>query len=420
MQSMTLDPVETNESTDSECCPDCKWRGEYERVQGFLRQISSVCRQAALGNLEARILHIDQCTGNDKDLIEVLQGINSLLDYSEAFVREAKAVLSYAADEKYFRRVVLTGTNGAFRQASELINDASEQMKCKSDEIDRAKRQRLEMADSFEATVKGITDSLLQATNHLQEISTNLSGTAQQTSDRSQNALQTAAQSVDNVREVTRSADQLQQAMGEIDQKMDDTSRRVHRVVEEIADAKTVMDMLGKSSSSIDNVVETIEEVARQTHLLSFNAAIEAARSGTAGSGFAVVASEVRNLAERTKIATQQVKDEIQQVQSHAENAVESINQFGLAIEQLDQTSGAVSKLISDQTETTSEIRSNVEQAMKCTESVNENIRGVSGAASQTNAATARLTEASTELERQSSALSKGVETLLAQIRSDA
>ncbi|MCC9603103.1 methyl-accepting chemotaxis protein [Stieleria sp. JC731] len=413
LEKPTDDPVETADN-DSQLAID------DQRKHQFFSEVARICNQASQGNLEVRILGFDELTDQDDELYAVHHGINSLLDYTESFIREAKAALGYAAEGKYFRRVLLGGMNGTFRHASELINVASEQMKAKSDALTNAKNARLEMADSFEVTVKGITDSLLEATHELHSISTELSTTAKQTSNRSKNALETANRSVENVREVTSATEQMQKSMDEIDVEMQETSDRVKRVVEEVANAMAVMKELGRSSASIDKVVETIEDVARQTHLLSFNAAIEAARSGTAGAGFAVVAAEVRSLAERTRLATQQVKEEIQRVQSNADDAAKSIGRFGEAIEDLSKTSESVTHLVHDQKLATEEITSNVEQAMKCTESVNENILGVSGAATQTDAATEKLRDASDDLERQSTALSDGVQALLTQIRSDA
>lgn len=405
----------------SNCDATCEQlRQEHEHVLSVLRQVAGVCQQASQGNLESRILGTDELAEGESALADVIHGINSLLDYTESFVREAKAVLSYSAEGKYFRRVALTGMNGTFRQASQLINEASEQMKLKSDQIEDAKRERLEMADSFELTVKDVTDSLIEATRHLHTISGQLSTNAEQTSRRSEDAMNIADQSVENVHLVNHATDELTASMAEIDGRMHETSDRVRNVVLEVVQARSVMEELGKSSHSIDNVVETIEEVARQTHLLSFNAAIEAARSGAAGAGFAVVASEVRKLAERTKEATQQVKDEIHRVQSNASEAVASIGQFEQAIEALNETSESVSKLIHEQTEATAAIKSNVQQAKSCTELVNENIRRVSGAASETNVATGQLIQSSSELERQTAALSQGVQQLLAKIRSDA
>lgn len=395
-------------------------RKEHDRLRKYLNQAANVCNQASRGNLEVRILNIDEGVEDDPELEHVLHGINSLLDYTESFVREAKAVLSYSAQDKFFRHVALAGMNGTFRHASKLINDASEQMRSKSEQVAKAKSQRLDMANSFEASVKGITDSLIEATQNLNEISGSLAATAKHTSVRSDDALKIANRSVENVRGVTEATEELKASMAEIDQKMHETSECVRRTAQEVEQAMIVMEKLGKSSASIDTVVETIEGVALQTHLLSFNAAIEAARSGADGAGFAVVASEVRNLAERTRDATKHVKDEIHRVQQNASEAGKSIGRFGQTILELSKTSESISQLISAQKEATTEIQANVTEAMSCTELVDQNIRDVSGAATQTNVATTQLLDSSKELEYQTAQLSNGVENLLLEIRSDA
>ena len=87
-----------------------------------------MCLEAAQGNLEARIIGIDP-TG---ETAGTLLAINRMLDLTDAFIREACASLEYASHDKFFRKFMLQGMPGVFRNGAEIINSASEAMEASS------------------------------------------------------------------------------------------------------------------------------------------------------------------------------------------------------------------------------------------------------------------------------------------------
>ncbi len=99
-----------------------------ENIARWIREAAEVCRAAAHGDLEARLLHINV----DGDLGDMLHAINHLLDMTDAFVREATAALDHAGQDKFFRRVLPAGMLGSFRGAANTINNATEQMKSRA------------------------------------------------------------------------------------------------------------------------------------------------------------------------------------------------------------------------------------------------------------------------------------------------
>jgi methyl-accepting chemotaxis protein len=108
---------------------------------------------------------------------------------------------------------------------------------------------------------------------------------------------------------------------------MQEASASLEQIAGSLGSTAAVIDTLGQRSQEIGGIVSVITSIAEQTNLLALNAAIEAARAGEQGRGFAVVADEVRNLASRTRQATDEISGMIASIQQETSNAISTMEQ---------------------------------------------------------------------------------------------
>lgn len=131
----------------------------------WIREAAEVCRAAAHGDLERRLLRID-VTG---DLGDLLHAINHLLDMSDAFVRESTASLEYASEGKFFRRVLPEGMLGSFLRAARSINAATHAMDQKTQELRAAEQRRAALEGEFKSALE-IVGNLREASKEIGEV----------------------------------------------------------------------------------------------------------------------------------------------------------------------------------------------------------------------------------------------------------
>ncbi len=275
----------------------------------------------------------------------------------------------------------------------------------------------LQLADTFEAGIKGVVHAVSSQATEMQASAATLASTAQQATHQATAVAAAVEEASSSVQTVASSAEELSSSVLEIGRQMEQSSKIAQQAVSEAERTNTVVEGLSKTAQRIGEVVQLIQTIANQTNLLALNATIEAARAGDAGKGFAVVASEVKSLANQTAKATSDIKTQIDDIQSATGHTVDAIRTIGGIIREMNGIATTIASAVEQQGAATREIASNVQQAAQGTGEIATNIEGVSRAAGDTGSAATQLLGAAGELSKQAETLRHDVDGFLATVR---
>ncbi len=314
---------------------------------------------------------------------------------------------------------------GEMAGAVQIFKDnAQEKKRLEAEQIEAVKRTEEEkrqmmvaLADDLEASVGGVVEAVSAASTEMQSSAQAMASTAEHTSAQSSEVAAAAEQASANVETVATAAEELSASIGEISRQVSQSSEIASDAVKEAERTNEMVLGLADAAQKIGEVVELITDIAEQTNLLALNATIEAARAGDAGKGFAVVASEVKNLANQTARATEEIGSQIGGIQTATKDAVGAIQGIGGTIGKINEIASAIAAAVEEQGAATGEIARNVEQAANGTQTVTSNISGVTTAAGETGQAAGEILSATGELSQQSERLKAEVDKFLEQIR---
>ncbi len=250
--------------------------------------------------------------------------------------------------------------------------------------------------------MRGIKTSMTEVLGQIREASGQVQGGAQNMSQGAQGLAEGATDQASAVEELTASIDELTNQMERDAKRAEEASLEAKRTGDEAKDSQksmesvvSAMDNISKTSSQIELIINSIEEIASQTNLLSLNAAIEAARAGEAGRGFAVVAEEIRDLANQSADAATNTRGLIQASLAEIDKGNHIVSETS---ESLNTVLGNIGKII----ESIDMIQESAKKQANAMVEVSNGIEQISGVVQDTSSTAEESSAISEELYAQS------------------
>lgn len=196
-------------------------------------------------------------------------------------------------------------------------------------------RNRSGEVTGYVAIVDNVSEKY-ELSAHLARAAADLGESATRLRDVADSLETTTAEVTREAAEMTAGTGQLAESIGTVSRNTEQTASSTRAAVGSAHDATASVAKLNQSSARIGEVTDLISSIAEQTKLLALNATIEATRAGAAGTGFAVVAGEVKQLAQRTRSATERITGIIETIQADSIAAQVAIEAIVADIQQVD------------------------------------------------------------------------------------
>lgn len=280
-----------------------------------------------------------------------------------------------------------------------------------------ARAQRLEkLSQDFEGSVRSVLANTETATQNMSQSAQALDETAKMTLSEVQTTTAASQETRASVQDVAAAIGELSGSFEEVNANAVSSVASIEEAIVKGENASQTVHWMRDAAARIGEVVKMIEEIAAQTNLLALNATVEAARAGEAGKGFSVVAGEVKNLANQTARATQEITEHIVKMQETTDKSVAAISDVCETIAVVGEQAQTVRETVERQNQSAGAISHSIQDVSKNADVIASSVHSVDEAAVQTTQMAQEVGDAMQSVSAEAANLKAEVETFLKEI----
>jgi len=318
--------------------------------------------------LSAMGYHLDEIVGRKHEIFMPAEDVGTA-----AYQQHWDDLRAGVTQQGEFKRINKAGENVFINAVYDLVLD-TDGNPSKVIKIARNITDRVKQRHKVQRIGREVSSSVLDIQKQASEVN-----------DRTQAASAASIQVNHVVQAVASAADEYGASAQEIARALANSLQSVDRVTQTTAETDNATQQLVDAAEQMNGILSVIEGIAEQINLLSLNATIEAARAGEAGRGFAVVATEVKNLSGQVAESTGQIAKEISSLQGLAGDFVQRLSGISSELNEINQNMSSVSSAVEEQSATSREITSNIQQAASGVGEVNESLSMIAQAVEESS-----------------------------------